>query len=371
MYIIKRFFCAALIIVSFILISCQKKNSAVERTAGEMSVRLLTDATGVDDKSFNAAAWRGILEYYGDTWANPRQKGGVYDWVTAQTQDMYIPNLRQATDEGYDLIIATGFTWDAALEMVAAGNPHQNYLIVDVDWLSPSNVMQAVYAEHEGSYLVGAAAALKAKEDGIINPRFGFIGGVPGAVITKFEVGYVQGILSIIPDAQIVDYYVNSWGEPGLAKTQAMNWYDSGVYIIYSAAGGSGNGTIAQAKEYRAAGRKVWAIGVDSDQHDEGLYSDSENSAVLTSMLKRVEISVIYALNAVKNNTFKGEIITFDLKADGVGYSAANPALSKNIVDQLEIVKTQITNGQIKVAATLAEAMRLPGFPQNLRAIDD
>jgi len=335
-----------------------------------VTVRLLTDATGVDDKSFNAAAWRGILEFYGDTWANPRQRGAAYDWVTAATQDMYIPNLRQATDEGYDLIIATGFTWDAAMDRVASDNLNQNYLIVDVDWLDTPTVMQAVYAEHEGSYLVGVASALKALEDGIVNPRFGFIGGVAGAVITKFQVGYVQGILSVIPNAQIVDYYVNSWGEPGLAKTQAKNWYDSGVYAIYSAAGGSGNGTIAQAKEYRAAGRNVWAIGVDSDQFDEGLYNETE-SAVLTSMLKRVETSVIYALNAVKNNTFKGEIITFDLRADGVGYSTTNPALCHDIVEELELVKQKIINGQITVAATLADAMRLPGFPQNLRAIDD
>jgi basic membrane protein A len=193
---------------------------------------------------------------------------------------------------------------------------------------------------------------------------------VPGAVITKFEVGYVQGILSIFPNAQVVDYYANDWGRPDLAKTQAKNWYDSGVYAIYSAAGGSGNGTIAQAKEYRAAGRNVWAIGVDSDQYEEGIYSGSD-SAVLTSMLKWVDKSLIYCLNAVQNNTFKGEIITFDLKADGVGYSAANPALGKNIVDQLEVIKRRIVSGQIKIAATHAEAKLLPGFPQNLRAIDD
>ena len=363
---LKKILCVVFIFLSFALTACQKKDA---RSAG-MTVRLLTDATGIDDKSFNAAAWRGILEFYGDTWADARQRGSAYDWVTAPNQDMYIPNLRQATDESYDLIIATGFTWDSALDTVAADNPNQKYMIVDVDWLESPNVMQAVYAEHEGSYLVGVAAALKALEDGIANPRFGFIGGVAGAVITKFEVGYVQGILSVLPNAQIVDYYVNSWGEPGLAKTQAKNWYDSGVYAIYSAAGGSGNGTIAQAKEYRAEGRNVWAIGVDSDQFEEGLYTATD-SAVLTSMLKRVESSVIYALNAVKNNTFKGEIITFDLKADGVGYSSANFALSKNIIDRLEVVKRQISNGEITVAATLADAMKLPGFPQNLRAIDD
>jgi basic membrane protein A len=336
-----------------------------------VTVRLLTDATGIDDKSFNAAAWRGILEFYGDTWQNAKQRGTAYDVVTAQTQDMYIPNIRQATDEGYDLIVTTGFTFADALNTVASQNRNQKYMIIDDSSINLPNVLRAVYAEHEGSYLVGVAAALKAKADGIANPRFGFIGGVPGAVITKFEVGYIQGVLSVIPNAQIVDYYVNSWGEPALAKTQAKNWYDSGVYIIYSAAGGSGNGTIAQAKEYRAAGRNVWAIGVDSDQHEEGLLPNSTESAVFTSMLKRVETSLIYALNAVKNNNFRGEEIIFDMKANGVGYSTTNSALTQDIKNQVEQAKQRIVSGQIKVAATYAEAKKLPGFPQSLNAKDD
>ena len=367
---VKRLIYAFFIIISILSISCQGRNNVTPVNNMGITVRLLTDSTGVDDKSFNAAAWKGILEFYTDTWENTRLRGVAYDWVTASDHSMYIPNLRQATDEGYDLIIVNGFTWDNALTQVSNDNPNQKYLIVDVDWVDAVNVMQAVYAEHEGSYLVGVAAALKALEDGIVNPRFGFIGGVPGAVITKFEVGYVQGILSVIPNAQIVDYYVGNWNEPALAKIQAMNWYDSGVYAIFSAAGNSGNGTIAQAREYRAAGRNVWAIGVDSDQFEEGLYNNTD-SAVLTSMIKRVENSVIYTLNAVRNNTFTPKIITFDLKADGVGYSAANPALSADIINKLEIVKEQISNGTITVAATLADAMRLPGFPQNLRAIDD
>ena len=366
---------AIIAISAVFIIACQKKAAPAKapggaQAASEITVRLLTDATGIDDKSFNAAAWRGILEFYGDTWTNASKRGRFYDVVTAQTQDMYIPNLRQATDEGYDLIVATGFTFADAVQTVASSNPRQKYMIVDVSWLSAPNVLQAVYAEHEGSFLVGAATALKAKADGIANPRFGFIGGVPGATITKFEVGYVQGILSITPEAQIVDYYANSWGEPALAKTQAMNWFDSGVYAIYSAAGGTGNGTIAQAKEYRAAGRNVWAIGVDSDQHEEGIFRGNE-SAVLTSMLKKVETSLIYGLNAVKNNTFRGEVITFDLKSNGVDYSTTNPALDRSIVTQLDELKRKIANGEIKVAATHAEAKRLPGFPQNLKAVDD
>jgi len=366
----KKLLCACLVLISVLSISCQKKSEAGSANDMGVTVRLLTDASGVDDKSFNAAAWRGILEFFGDTEKKQKQKGKAYDWVTTQDQSMYIPNLRMVTDEGYDLIIVNGFTWDEALTVVSNDNPEQKYLIVDVDWVEAGNVMQAAYAEHEGSYLVGVAAALKALEDGITSPRFGFIGGMPSSTITKFEVGYVQGILSIIPDAEIVDYYVNSWNEPALAKTQSMNWFDSGVYAIFSAAGNSGNGTIAQAKEYRIAGKNVWAIGVDSDQYEDGLYN-KKDSAVLTSMLKRVENSVIYALNAVKNNTFKPSVIVFDLKAEGVGYSDKNSALSKNIIDRLELVKTQIVNGNIKVEATLAGSQTLPGFPKNLRAIDD
>ena len=365
----KKLLLLFLVIISLAFFSCQKK-SVEPRSAsnGGVTVRLLTDSSGVDDKSFNAAAWRGILDFYSQ--GNSGQRGAAYDWVATVDRSMDIPNLRQATDEGYDLIIVNGYTWDYAVTEVSNDNPNQKYLIVDVDWIEAGNVMQAAYAEHEGSFLVGAAAALKAIEDGIENPRFGFIGGMPGAVITKFEVGYVQGILSVIPNAQIADYYVGSWNEPALAKIQAMSWYDSGVYAIFSAAGNSGNGTIAQAREYRAAGRNVWAIGVDSDQYEEGLYN-STDSAVLTSMLKRVENSVIFALNAVKNNTFTSDVIVFDLQADGVGYSSANSALSDDIKNKLEVIKGQISSGQITVAPTLAQAMRLPGFPQNLRAIDD
>jgi basic membrane protein A len=177
-------------------------------------------------------------------------------------------------------------------------------------------------------------------------------------------------VLSVIPNAQIVDYYVNSWGEPALAKTQAKNWYDSGVYAIYSAAGGSGNGTIAQAKEHRLAGKNVWAIGVDSDQYAEGMYTVRE-SAVLTSMLKLVENSLVYALNAVKNSSYKGEFITFDLAKEGVGFASTNPALSDRIVAQLNDIKQKIIRGEIVIAPTNAEAKKLPGFPQNLKAVDD
>ncbi len=337
---------------------------------GRPTIRLLTDATGIDDKSFNAAAWRGIVGYYGDTVEKPANRGKLYDVVTAQTQDMYIPNLRQASDEGYDLIMVTGFTWADALSEVAPQYPDQKYTIVDVDWVGQPNVMEFIYSEEQGSFLVGLAAALQAKEDGIQNPRFGFIGGVPGATITKFEMGYVQGIRSVFPNAQIYDYYANDWGKPELAKAQAKNWYDMGVYCIFSAAGGTGNGTIAQAKEYRNQGKNVWAIGVDSDQYADGIYTGTK-SAVLTSMLKRVENSSLMVLKAVADGSFSGGVVQMGMADDGVGYSTANPELSANVVKLVDAAKADINSGKIKIFKTYREALAAGAAPAGLAALDD
>ena len=337
---------------------------------GRPTIRLLTDATGIDDKSFNAAAWRGIVEFYGDTVENPANRGNLYDVVTAQTQDMYIPNLRQAADEGYDLIMVTGFTWADALGEVAPQYPNQKFTIVDVDWVGQPNVMEFIYSEEQGSFLVGLAAALQAKEDGIANPRFGFIGGVPGSTITKFEIGYIQGIRSVFPNAVIYDYYANDWGKPELAKAQAKNWYDMGVYCIFSAAGGTGNGTIAQAKEYRAQGKNVWAIGVDSDQYTDGIYTGTK-SAVLTSMLKRVENSSLMVLNAVADGTFKGGVVQMGMEDEGVGYSTANPELSASVRAQVDAAKTDVLNGKIKLYKTYKEALAAGAVPAGLAALDD
>ena len=343
---------------------------AAASVAAQPTSRLLTDATGIDDRSFNQAAWRGILDFYGDSWNKTTKRGKFYDVLTAQTQDMYIPNLMQASDEKYDLIIVTGFTFADALTEVAGKYPNQKYLIVDVDWIGKPNVMEATYSEHEGSYLVGVAAALKAKKDKISAPKFGFIGGVPGPVITKFEMGWVQGIKSVYPNAELVDYYANDWGKPELAKAQAKNWYDSGVYAIFSAAGGTGNGTIAQAKEYRSQGKNVWAIGVDSDQYEDGIYATGK-SAVLTSMIKRVENSTKYALNQVKNKTFKGQVVVFDTKIEGVGFSASNAELGADIVKQVNAAKDKIIKGQIKVVPTYAAAKAAGLAPANLQASDN
>ncbi len=360
---------AALLLAALVvLVGCSKDRTAA--ADGRPTIRLVTDATGIDDRSFNAAAWRGILDYYDESWENQESRGVLYDVVTCQTQDMYIPTLKQVSDEGYDLIVTTGFTFADAVNEVAQLYPDQKYVVVDVDSVDQPNVMQFMFREEQGSYLVGAAAALQAREEGVENPRFGFIGGVPGATITKFEMGYIQGIRSVLPDAQIVDFYANDWGKPELAKAQAKNWYDSGVHAIFSAAGATGGGTIAQAKEYRQQGKNVWAIGVDSDQYADGIY-EGDKSAVLTSMIKRVEAATMYALDAVAGGTFGGGAVHLDLAAGGVGISLSNPEMPSAVAGQVEALKADIIGGKIKVLGTYREALDAGLAPAGLGAMDN
>ena len=351
---------------AFLFLGCSKKVVS----DGRPTVRLVTDATGIDDMSFNAAAWRGIVQFYGDALDDTKMRGSLYDVITCQTQDMYVPNLKQTADRGYDLIIATGFTFANAIDEVAPLYPDQNFMIVDVDWLNQPNLAQYSYAEEQGSFLVGAAAALQAQAENIEMPKFGFIGGVPGGTITKFEVGYIQGIRAVIPDAEIFDYYANSWGAPEKAKAQAKNWYDSGVYAVFSAAGGTGNGTIAQAKEYRAQGKNVWAIGVDSDQWESGKYAEGK-SVVLTSMIKKVETASITALKQVESGSFDGGIHKLSLADDGLDYSLTNTELKPEVADAVNAMKADIIAGKIKVLGTYKDALAAGLAPDNLGAKDD
>ena len=119
---------------------------AGEATTGsddQIKVVLLTDATGIDDKSFNAAAWRGILSFYGDGGAG---RGTLYENITAQTADDYVPNLKNAAEADWDLVITTGFTWGDAVTEVAALYPDQKFIIVDVDYLPKTdNLIQYIY----------------------------------------------------------------------------------------------------------------------------------------------------------------------------------------------------------------------------------
>jgi len=263
--------------------------------------------------------------------------------LEAATADDRKPNLETLTADGANPIIAVGFAFGESLAEIANANPDTSYAIVDgfIDPL-PANVALLGFAEHEGSFLVGAAAALACGCD-----KIGFIGGQEIDLIKKFEAGYTAGAKQINPDITVEVAYLGAagdnaaWGSPDKAKEIALKWYSEGAEVIYTAAGGSGQGTIEAAVE-----ADKWAIGVDSDQY---LTATPEQQAhILTSMLKRVDVAVYETAKAFKDGTFAGGFVTYDLKSDGVGYSTSGGYLDE-FVDQLEALKADIIAGTIVV----------------------
>ena len=211
------------------------------------------------------------------------------------------------------------------------------------------NIAGLTFAEEQGSFLVGAAAALKS-ETGTL----GFIGGVGGfGLIEKFEAGFTAGAQSINPDAVIIPVYItqapdfDGFFAGDRAKEIALNMYSQGADIIYHAAGGSGAGLFEAAKEQSdSSGSKVWAIGVDSDQYNTAGAEVQE--FILTSMLKRVDNAVYEVTVAQAAEAFANGNTVYDLSSDGVGYSVTGGFID-DIVPQLEELKAEIVAGNIVV----------------------
>ncbi|HET7659600.1 MAG TPA: BMP family ABC transporter substrate-binding protein, partial [Oryzihumus sp.] len=197
-------------------------------------------------------------------------------------------------------------------------------------------------AEQQGSYLVGAAAALKSKTGNI-----GFVGGVNVDLIKKFEAGYVAGAKAVNPNIKVQIKYLSQppdfsgFGDPAKGKTAAEGMYQNGADVVYHAAGGSGGGVFSAAK---AAGKL--AIGVDSDQ---ALTAPADvRGVILTSMIKKVDVAVYSFITDVKDGKFQAGNKVFDLKAGGVDY-ATTGGLVNDIKPKLDAYKQQIIDGKIQV----------------------
>lgn len=353
------------------LVACGGGNKADKGDwdGSNLRVILVTDGSGIDDKSFNASTWRGILRFFGETPPNLTRFNKNYSNIHSPLTDQITNNLAMASDEHPDLIIGTGFTFTDPIQAVARNFPNQNYFLVDSPVDLMPNLRSAVFSEHEGAFLAGVAIASRAKADGIVNPAFGFLGGMQADVIERFHVGYVQGIWSVLPGAEIRDFYAGSWGAPEIGKTKAREWFDTGVYAIFAAAGGTGSGVIAQAKEHRIDGRNVWAIGVDSDQYEDGIYVDAQGnqtSAVFTSAMKLVENAVYDVLVLLENGAFEGGIAYYDLANNGLDISKRNAAITPVISAEVNVLRQRIIDGEMVVYPTYREALRAGLAPAGL-----
>lgn len=305
--------------------------------ATPLKLGIAFDTGGRGDGTFNDSASRGADQ------AKTELKATLDELEATGDQDRK-PNLETLTKNGDNPVIAIGFLFGDDLKTVATANPKTTYGIIDSVVDAP-NVKSLVFAEEQGSFLVGAAAALKSKTGHI-----GFIGGQEIDLIKKFQAGYAAGAKAVNPKIVIDVKYLGAagdnaaWGSPDKAKEIALGWYANGADIIYTAAGGSGAGTIAAAVQ-----ADKWAIGVDSDQYT--LNKPDAQKHILTSMIKRVDVAVFQTAKAVQSGDTKGGVQVFDLKVDGVGYATSGGYLD-DVKTKLEDFKKQIIAGTIKVPTT-------------------
>ena len=304
----------------------------------DVKVGMAYDVGGRGDQSFNDSAAAG-LDQAVEEFGMETQESEAEDGEAESSRE---ERLRTFADAGYDPIIAVGFAYAASVAKVAEEYPDVHFAIIDDSSIEADNVASLVFAEEQGSFLVGAAAALKTETDEI-----GFVGGVETPLIQKFEAGYVAGAEAVNPDIEVDVTYLtqvpdfSGFADPAKGKTAAQGMFDNGADIVYHAAGGSGGGVFEAASE---SGN--YAIGVDSDQYNTA--DPSVRDSIITSMLKNVNVAVYEYLSQVNDGEFPSGITTYDLSVDGVGYSTSGGFID-DIVDQLDEYKQQIIDGEIEV----------------------
>lgn len=308
----------------------------------EFSVAMVTDVGGVDDKSFNQSAWKGVQEFGKDQ--NMEKGDGGYDYLQSTDPADYTTNLNNLARRDFNLIFGVGFLMEDAIADIAAQQKDTNFAIIDGEVDAP-NVASVLFKEQEGGFLAGVAAALMTKSD-----KIGFIGGMDIPVIERFEAGFIAGVNAVKPDIKVDSKYTGAFDKAELGKAEASRMYSSGVDIIFHAAGGTGNGVFSEAKERKQADKDayVWVIGVDSDQYDEGKVGD--DNITLTSMLKRVDVAVKdISQQAMEGNFPGGETKVYGLHDNGVSLADSRGAIPQDVLDQIDEYAQKIADGEIEV----------------------
>jgi basic membrane protein A len=327
-----------------------KKEEAGGKDAKDtFSIAMVTDEGGVDDKSFNQSAWEGIQEYGK---ANDLEKGkGGYNYLQSASDADYATNLNTLVRNDFDLIYGVGYKLQGAIDEIAGQQKNANFVIVDSVVEQP-NVVSLTFKEHEGSYLAGVVAGLTTKTN-----KIGFVGGIESDLITKFEVGFIEGVKAVNPDATVDVQYAGSFTAADKGKAIASSMYGAGTDIIYHAAGGSGNGVFSEAIDLKVENpdRELWVIGVDKDQYEDGngkTKDGEEFNITLTSMVKRVDVAVKDIAEKAKAGEFPGgEVLEYGIEEDAIGIAPAphDEHLSEEVKTKLAEYQEKILNGEIVV----------------------
>ena len=300
--------------------------------AEEFQPAVVFDMGGKFDKSFNEAAYNGAEQFKADTGISYRD----FEVTNPSGREQAMRNMAR---RGATVIIAMGFAQAAAVEKVAQEYPDVKFTLIDMVVDLP-NVQSVIFKEHEGSFLVGMAAALASKTG-----KVGFVGGMDIPLIRKFMIGYREGAMYVNPDVQVYENMTgttpSAWNDPAKGAELARSQFDRGADVVYAAAGGTGLGVYQAAKD---AG--MLAIGVDSNQNY------LHPGTMLTSMIKRVDVAVYESFKAAKEGTWQAGIQVLGLAEEGVGYSIDEhnrSLLPADMEERIEAARNGIIDGTLIV----------------------
>jgi basic membrane protein A len=338
-------FIGVLLAVHVALLFVHPSGSAALPTAGGLDIGVVFDLGGRGDKSFNDGAFIGAQRAM-------KELGARVRFVEPGEGSDREAGLRLLAAEGMKLVIGVGFIFTDDLSALAAEYPDVAFAGVDFavtigkdgnPVAPPRNLAALKFREEQGSFLVGAIAALVGN-----SKKLGFVGGMDSPLIHKFEAGYRAGVKEVCPDCQVLVQYAGvtpeAFRNPGRGKELALSQYQQGVNVIFHASGSTGLGVFEAARSMNR-----FAIGVDADQYREA------PGHVLTSMVKRVDNAVFDAILRVKENRFTGGIYNFGLAEDGVAYiyDEHNRALIPDAVRaRVEALKAEIIAGRIAVPSS-------------------
>jgi basic membrane protein A and related proteins len=303
----------------------------------KVKVGLAYDIGGRGDKSFNDSAAAGLDKAKSELGIETKELSANKGETDADKEQ----RLRLLAQGGFNPVIGIGFAYAAPLGKVAKEFPNTKFAIVD-DATPGPNITNLVFAENEGSFLVGAAAALKSTSGNV-----GYIGGCLVPLLQKFEAGFTAGAKAVKPDIKVQVKYLSNpptcsgFNDPAAGTETANGMYDAGADVIFAAAGGSGTGVFQSAK---AKSKK--AIGVDSDQYQSA--SPDLQPVILTSMLKKVDVAVYDFIKSFSTGSPLTGVQTFDLSKDGVGYATSGGQVD-DIKTKLDDYKQQIVDKKITV----------------------
>ncbi len=291
---------------------------------------IIFDLGGKFDKSFNESAFNGAQRWAEET-------GGTFAEVELQSDAQREQALRRFAESGANPIVMAGFAFATALGEVAGDYPDTKFQIIDMVVDAP-NVRSIVFAEEQGSYLVGMLAAMASETDTV-----GFIGGMDIPLIRNFACGYAQGVAAVNPDATVIANMTGTtpaaWNDPVKGSELTLAQISQGADVVYAAAGGTGVGVLQT-----AADEDILSIGVDSN------HNYLHPGEVLTSMLKRVDNAVYDAFTA--GTDLEPGFNVMDLSNGGVGFALdENNAdlISAEMKAAVEEASAKIVSGEISV----------------------